>query len=123
VMAGPRTVDEYLAGVPEDARATLEDLRAKIRAAAPEATESISYQIPTFRHGGPLVAFAAFKNHCSFFPMSLKVMDDLHDDLQPYDTAKTKGTIRFPVDEPLPASLVRKVVQARIAENAARRAP
>jgi uncharacterized protein YdhG (YjbR/CyaY superfamily) len=121
-MAAPRSVDEYLAGIPEDARATLEDLRAKIRAAAPEATETISYQIPTFRQGAPLVAFAAFKNHCSLFPMSLKVMDDLRDDLKPYDTAKTRGTIRFPIDTRLPASLVRKVVKARIAENAARRA-
>jgi len=112
----PKDVDEYLAGVPEPARSTLQKVRAAIRAAAPpEATEAISYRIPTFQYKGGLVGFAAFENHCSFFPMSSSVVDAFKDELKGYQTSK--GTIRFPVDKPLPAALVKKLVKARIAEN------
>lgn len=113
-----RTVDEYLATVPAKARATLQKLRRTIQAAAPKATEVISYQIPTFRHHGSLVAFAAFRDHCSLFVMSPPVMEALRDELRPYDTAK--ATIHFPAGKPLPAALVRKLVKARIGENEAR---
>lgn len=118
-MAAPVSVEEYLAALPEESRAALEQLRKMIQAAAPEATEAISYQMPAFRdHGRLLVSYAAFKNHCSLFPMSMKVIEEHREDLQPYYTAK--GTIRFHVDAPLPAALVQKIVQARIEENASR---
>jgi uncharacterized protein YdhG (YjbR/CyaY superfamily) len=113
---GPKDVDKYLARVPEPARSTLNKMRAAIRATAPpEATETISYQIPTFKYKGSLVAFAAFSNHCSFFPMSMSVMRACKDDLKNLDASK--GTIRFPMDKPLSAALVKKLVKARIAEN------
>jgi uncharacterized protein YdhG (YjbR/CyaY superfamily) len=109
-------VDDYLAKVPDEARAALEKLRRTIRAAAPKATEGFSYGIPAFKlHGRPLVSYAALKNHCSFFPMSPAVIDAHRKELEGYDTSK--GTIRFGVDKPLPAALVRKLVRARIAES------
>ncbi len=112
----PRDIDEYLAVVPEPARSTLNKVRAAIRSAAPpEATEAITYRIPTFKYNGSLVAFAAFSNHCSFFPMSLAVMDAFKNELKGFYTSK--GTIRFPVDKPLPAALMKKLVKARLAEK------
>jgi len=112
----PKDVDKYLARVPEPARSTLNKVRAAIRAIAPpEATETLSYQIPTFKYKGSLVAFAAFSKHCSLFPMSYAVMVALNNDLKRFEVSK--GTIRFPVDKPLPATLVKKVVKARIAEK------
>ncbi len=111
-----KNTDEYLAAVPEPARSTLTRIRAVIRSAVPpEATEVISYRIPTFRYKGPLVGFAAFPNHCSFFPMSSSVLERFENDLQGLETSK--GTIRFAVDKPLSAALVKKVVKARIAQN------
>lgn len=117
MKAPAKDVDAYVASVTEDARATLETLRKRIRAAAPDATEVISYRVPTFKHHGGLVAFAAFKDHCSFFVMSPAVMEVHQDDVKAYDT--TKGTIHFPAGKPLPAALVKKLVKARIAENEA----
>lgn len=111
------TVEEYLAALPADQRAVLEKLRATIRSAAPDATEKISYQVPTFQHHGGIVGFAAFKDHCSFFLMSTSVMDAFADELATYSVAK--GTVHFTVDKPLPAALVKKLVKARIAENEA----
>ena len=112
----PKTVDEYLAGVPEPARGTLMKVRAAIRSAVPpEATEAIGYRMPTFRYKGALLGYAAFTNHCSFFPMSLAVIAALKNELKDFQTAK--GTIRFPVDKPLPVTLVKKLVKARIAEK------
>jgi uncharacterized protein YdhG (YjbR/CyaY superfamily) len=112
----PKNVDEYLARVPEPARGTLNKIRAVIRSAVPPGTtEAISYRIPTFKYKGSLVGFAAFSNHCSLFPMSLAVMEALKKELQNYHTSK--GTIHFPMDKPLPAALVKKLVKARIAEN------
>jgi uncharacterized protein YdhG (YjbR/CyaY superfamily) len=112
----PKNIDEYLAGVPEPARGTLEKVRAAIRSAVPpEATEAISYRIPTFRYKGGLVAFAAFSKHCSLFPMSLAVMETFKSDLKKFHTFK--GTIHFPLDKPLPAALLKKLVKARIAEK------
>jgi uncharacterized protein YdhG (YjbR/CyaY superfamily) len=115
---GPaRDVDEYLAGVPEEARATLAKLRQTIKAAAPMAAEGISYQMPMYKHHGMVVGFAAFKDHCSIFP-GAAVMDAYKEELKHYDTSK--GTIRFPANKPLPATLVKKLVKARIKENEAR---
>jgi len=114
--AAPKTVDEYLAGVPEPARTTLKKIRAMIRSVVPpEATETISYQMPTFRYKGAIVAFAAFSKHCSFFPMGASVLDAFESELKGFRTSK--GTLHFPLDKPLPAELVKKLVKARIAEN------
>lgn len=117
--ATPQTVDDYLAALPEEARATLEKLRKTIKAVAPRATEVISYQMPMFKHHGMLVGFAAFKDHCSFFP-GAKPIATYKDELKAYKTSK--GTIRFPVGKPLPAALVKKLVKARVAENEKRAA-
>ena len=114
--AAPKNVDEYLAGVPEPARSTLQRVRAVIRSVVPpEATEAISYRIPMFKYKGALVGFAAFSQHCSFFPGSATVTETFNEELRAFHTSK--GTIRFPVDKPLPSALVKKVVKARIAEN------
>ncbi len=114
--APPTTVDDYLAGVPEPARSTLNKVRAAIRAALPaEATEGISYQIPVFKYKGPLVWYAAFSNHCSLFPGSLAVIKAFKNELKDFPTSK--GTIHFPLDKPLPAALLKKIVKARLAEN------
>jgi uncharacterized protein YdhG (YjbR/CyaY superfamily) len=119
-MAAPNSVEDYLAALPEESRVALEKLRRTIKAAAPEATETISYQMPAFKdHGRSLVAYAAFKDHCSFFPMSTKVIEAHREELKPYHTGK--GTIHFHSAEPLPAALVKRLVKARIEENAARR--
>jgi uncharacterized protein YdhG (YjbR/CyaY superfamily) len=113
---GVRAVEVYLADVPEPARSTLEKVRAVIRAAAgPEATECLSYGMPAFCYKGVLVGYAAFKEHCSFFPMNSALIEQFAEELAGYSTAK--GTIRFPLNEPLPASLVKKMVRARVAEN------
>ncbi len=114
-----KTINEYLAALSKDQRAALQKLRKAIRAAAPKAQECISYQVPAFRLAGRFfVAFGAAANHCSFFPGSFPI--EAHKkDLKGYDTSK--GTIRFPADKPLPVALVRKLVKARIAENAGRR--
>lgn len=112
----PKNVDEYLAGVPEPARGTLERVRAVIRSAAPpEATEVISYRIPMFKYKGMLMGFAAFSNHCSLFPGSLSAMKGLTNELKGFETSK--GTIRFPMDKPPSATLLKKLVKARLAEN------
>ena len=115
----PQTIDEYLAPLSSEKRAALEKLRRAIKSAAPNAEECISYQIPGFRLGGRLlVAFGAATNHCAFYPGALPV--EAHkEELKAYGTSK--GTIRFPADSPLPATLVRKLVKTRIAEHAAQR--
>ena len=111
-----KTVEEYLGGVPEPARTTLNKVRAAIRAAAPpEATEAIGYGMPTFRYKGALVGFAAFSKHCSFFPMSVAVIEAFKDELKGSRTSK--GTIQFPMDKPLSIALVKKLVKARVAEK------
>jgi uncharacterized protein YdhG (YjbR/CyaY superfamily) len=117
--SGVQAVNRYLASVPEPARSTLEALRRIIRQAAPEAVEAISYQVPTFKQHGNLVGFAAFKNHCSFFPMNSAVIAAFQDELQGFETSK--GTIRFTPEKPLPDELVQKIVAARLAENEGKR--
>ncbi len=116
--APAKDVDEYLESVSGKSRRVLEDLRRTIKAAAPEAVEKISYRMPMFYHNGPLVAFAAFKDHCSFFVMSPAVMRAFREELKSFDTAT--GTVRFYAGESLPASLVKKMVMARIEENGAK---
>ncbi|MGH9875852.1 MAG: iron chaperone [Pyrinomonadaceae bacterium] len=111
-------VDSYLSKVTPEARATLEKLRKTIKAAVPKAVEVISYDIPTFKlDGRMLVSYAAFKNHCSFFPGAAPIKEH-EDELKSYVTSK--GTIRFPTGKPLPAALVKKLVKTRITENEAR---
>ena len=119
MMGRPKvtTIDEYLAGLSEDKRDALQRLRMIIRAAAPKAEESISYQLPAFRlYGKPLVAFGATAKHCAFYPMTGTTVEAHKEELRDYDTSK--GTIRFQAHNPLPATLVRKLVKARIEENA-----
>ena len=114
VAKNNKSVEEYLAGVTEPARSTLEQVRAAIRSVVPaEATEAISYGIPTIKYNGPLVWFAAFSNHCSLFPTA-SVIDAFKEELKPYKISK--GTIQFPVDKPLPDALVKKMVKMRLAE-------
>jgi uncharacterized protein YdhG (YjbR/CyaY superfamily) len=113
--AATRTVDEYLEGIPEPARSTLKEIRAAIRSTTPpEATEAISYGMPAFKYKGVLVWYAAFSNHCSLFPTA-SVIEEFKEELKGYTTSK--GTIQFPTDKPLPASLVKKLVKARIVQN------
>jgi uncharacterized protein YdhG (YjbR/CyaY superfamily) len=109
------TVEEYLADQPEDVRATLEHVRRSVLNVAPNATEKIGYGMPGFYvDGRPLVYYSAFKEHCSLFPTSPGVLERLADDLKGYRLAK--GTIRFPIGEPLLAPLVKKIVKAKLEE-------
>jgi uncharacterized protein YdhG (YjbR/CyaY superfamily) len=111
----PKNVDEYLAGVPEPARSALNKIRAAIRSAVPpEATETISYRMPAFKHKRVLVWFAAFSNHCSLFPTA-SVIEAFKDELKGFTTSK--GTIHFPTDKPVPTALIKKLVNARVAQN------
>jgi len=112
-----RDVDAYLAALPEEARVTLGKLRKTIRAAAPAAEEVISYQVPTFKYHGPLVSFAAFRNHYSLYVINPSVLKTFATELKPYETSGT--TIHFSADRPLPATLVKKIVRARMEENEA----
>jgi uncharacterized protein YdhG (YjbR/CyaY superfamily) len=118
-MIGPgkaADVETYLAACPEPHRTTLEKLRATIRSVVPrETTEAISYGMPSFRYKGGLVAYGAFKEHCSFFPMSGRLVEEFANELKAYKTSK--GTIQFPADKPLPAVLVKKMVKARVVQN------
>jgi uncharacterized protein YdhG (YjbR/CyaY superfamily) len=115
---GGKTVDAYLGALPKAARAALQKLRKDIRAAAPRAEELIAWSMPAFKQGKLLVGYAAFKDHCSLFPMSLAVMHRFATELKDYST--TKGSIHFTASKPIPSTLVRKLVKARIAENDAR---
>lgn len=116
-MSAPRTIDEYLAGVPEEPRADLEAVRAVIRAAAPDAEETISYGMPTWKHRGrAIVGIAAFARHCSLFPYGKGVIEEYAEDLRPFDTSGKGGTIRFTHERPLPPDLIARIVRTRIAE-------
>jgi uncharacterized protein YdhG (YjbR/CyaY superfamily) len=108
------SIDEYIATFPDEIQKKLQDIRATIKAAAPEAQEKISYQMPTFYLYGNLVHFAAFTNHIGFFPAPSGVQA-FKDELSRYETSK--GTIRFPLSEPLPLDLVSKITKYRVAEN------
>jgi uncharacterized protein YdhG (YjbR/CyaY superfamily) len=111
----PKNVDAYLAGVPEPARSFLSKMRAAIRSVVPpEATETISYRIPAFKHKRVLVWFAAFANHCSLFPTA-SVIEAFRDELKGFSTSK--GTVHFPLDKPVPTALIKKLVKARVAQS------
>jgi uncharacterized protein YdhG (YjbR/CyaY superfamily) len=111
---GFRSIDEYIASFPEDIQALLESVRATIRAAAPEAEEKISYQMPTFYLKGNLVHFAAWKDHIGLYPAPSGAEAFKHE-LAAYESAK--GSIRFPIRQPLPLELIGRIVQYRVAEN------
>jgi uncharacterized protein YdhG (YjbR/CyaY superfamily) len=113
------TVDDYLQGVPAEMRKALELLRKQIRSVAPDAEEVLSYGIPAYKLNGMLVGFGAARNHCGFYVMSTGLMKVLKDELAPYDTAT--ATIRFLPQKPLPATLVKKIVAARMEENSLHR--
>jgi uncharacterized protein YdhG (YjbR/CyaY superfamily) len=121
-MAGSTTVEEYLASIPEERRPGLETLRQAVNAGAPDATETIAYQMPALRVDGHfLVSYAAFKAHYSLFPASEAVIAELGEELTPHLAGK--GTIRFRADQPIPGTLVTRIVQVRVREEAAARAP
>ena len=110
-------VDDYLAAVPEPQRTTLEAVRATLAALLPEAEQGIAYGVPCFKEGGKGVAgFASYTNHCTYLPMSGSITSELADELRGYVTAK--GSVQFPADEPLPADLVARLVEARRREIA-----
>jgi uncharacterized protein YdhG (YjbR/CyaY superfamily) len=112
-------VESYLAAQSPSVRSTLELVRAAIKAAVPDAEEVISYQIPTFKRRGSLIAYGAGKNHCALYVMSEAVMDRFAEELESYDNAKT--TLRFPVGSPPPADLVGRLARARVDETDAAR--
>jgi uncharacterized protein YdhG (YjbR/CyaY superfamily) len=109
-----KTIDEYIDTFPEDVRGILNELRQTIKETAPEARETISYQMPTFTLNGNLVHFAAFKNHIGFYPTPTGV-EAFKEDLSRYKGAK--GSVQFPIDQPLPPSLIRRIVEYRVQEN------
>jgi uncharacterized protein YdhG (YjbR/CyaY superfamily) len=111
---GFKTIDEYIASFPNNVQNILQELRRIIRDCAPEAKEAISYQIPTFKLKGNLVHFAAFKNHIGFYPTS-SAIEAFKGKLAKYEISK--GTIRFPINEPIPFELVKEMVRFRVREN------
>jgi uncharacterized protein YdhG (YjbR/CyaY superfamily) len=116
----PKTIDEYIATFPQDVQAVLEQIRMTIRAAAPEAEETISYKMPTFTlNGHYLVYFAAYKKHIGFYPAPVGNAE-FEADLSGYESGK--GTVKFPLDQPIPFDLIRKIVQFHARENAGRTA-
>lgn len=110
----PTTIDEYIAAFPEEIQAILNAMRQTIREAVPEATEAISYQMPTFRLNGNLVHFAAFRRHIGFYPAPSGV-EAFQAELAPYKASK--GAIQFPLDQPIPYDLVRRITEHRAQEN------
>jgi len=110
-----KDIDSYLALAPAHMRPLLQNMRQTIRKAAPKSEELISYGMPAFRYHGMLVYFAGFKDHCSFFPGNASLINEMKDELKGFKTSK--GTIRFSIDNPLPASLVTKMVKARVKQN------
>jgi uncharacterized protein YdhG (YjbR/CyaY superfamily) len=119
--AATAQIDATLAGLPADQRAALQSLREMIAAAAPGAEETISYGMPAFRYRGrALVSYAAFKAHCSFFPMSAELIESLRDELAGFATSK--GTLQFTPDHPIPRDLVERIVRERMVQIEARTA-
>jgi len=112
--AGFATIDEYIAMFPADIQEKLQEIRRTIKAAAPEATEKISYQMPTFYLNGNLVHFAAFKNHIGFYPAPSGI-EEFKEELAVYQSSK--GAVRLPLDKPLPLDLVSRIVKYRVSEN------
>lgn len=113
-----KTIDEYIGTFPEDVRTILNELRHAIKETAPEAEETINYQIPTFTLHGNLVHFAAFQNHIGFYPTPSGI-ETFKEELSPYK--KAKGSVQFPIDQPLPLALIRRIVEYRVNENIERK--
>jgi uncharacterized protein YdhG (YjbR/CyaY superfamily) len=116
-QAAPRTIDEYIAGFPHEVREILEKIRTTIRTAAPDAEETISYQMPTFTLKGNLVHFAAYKKHIGFYPTPTGI-EKFKKELAAYEGAK--GSVRFPLDKPIPFALIGRITRFRVKENLAR---
>jgi uncharacterized protein YdhG (YjbR/CyaY superfamily) len=113
----PKTIDEYIAGFPQDVQEILEQIRRTIREAAPDAEETIKYQMPTFTLKGNLVHFAAFKKHIGFYPVPTGI-EAFRDELAVYEGGK--GSVRFPLDQPIPNDLIGGIVRFRVKENSER---
>ncbi len=113
----PATIDEYIAGFPPDVQAILQRIRATIREAAPDATEAIKYQMPTFVLNGNLVHFGAFKSHIGFYPVPSGI-EKFKKELSVYKGAK--GSVQFPLDQPMPYDLISRIVTFRVKENMAK---
>ncbi len=111
--SSPKNIDEYIERYPKNIQAVLQKIRLVIKRSAPEATETISYQIPTFKLGGNLVHFAAFTKHISFFPTSSGI-SKFKKELEEYETSK--GTVRFPLGKPIPYELISKITKFRVKE-------
>lgn len=118
-QTAPKNIDEYIAGFPPDIQEILQQVRLTISAAAPEATETISYQIPTFTLKGNLVHFAAFKKHIGFYPAP-RGIERFKDELAVY--AGAKGSVQFPLDQPIPFDLISRIVKFRVEDNLERAA-
>lgn len=114
-MKNITTVDEYLALQTQEAANALQRIREIVKKSAPEAEETISYGMPAFKYFGPLLYFAAFEKHCSFFPGNSSLIETMKDELKGFKTSK--GTIQFTIEKPLPAALIKKIVKSRIKEN------
>jgi uncharacterized protein YdhG (YjbR/CyaY superfamily) len=117
--AGPKDIDEYIAGFPADIQELLQNIRRTIHEAAPEAEEAIKYQMPTFVQNGNLVHFAAFKNHIGLYPAP-HAIEEFKDELSAYEGAK--GSVRFPLDQPIPYELIGRIVRFRVADSLAKAA-
>ena len=113
-QAAPQNIDEYIAGFPEDVQAILEKIRSTIKDVAPEADEAIKYRMPTFVLNGNLVHFAAFKNHIGFYPVPTGI-EAFKEDLSGYKQGK--GSVQFPLDQPIPYELIGRIVKFRVEEN------
>jgi uncharacterized protein YdhG (YjbR/CyaY superfamily) len=113
----PDSIDAYIAGFPKNVQDILEKIRAIIKVAAPDALEAIKYQIPTFVLNGNLVHFAAFQKHIGFYPTP-SVIEQFKDELSAYHSAK--GSVQFPLDAPIPFTLIKKIVKFRVTENRAK---
>jgi uncharacterized protein YdhG (YjbR/CyaY superfamily) len=118
-QSAPKTIDEYIAGFPSDVQAILQKIRLTIRKAAPDAKETISYQMPTFTLNGNLVHFAAFKQHIGFYPVPSGI-EQFKTELAAYQQGK--GSVQFPLDQPIPYGLISKIVKFRVKENLAKAA-
>jgi uncharacterized protein YdhG (YjbR/CyaY superfamily) len=114
----PKTIDEYIAGFPRETQALLEEIRKTIREAAPEAEETISYDMPTFTLGGSyLIYFAGWKKHIALYPVSGKLLDELGEELSKYKGSK--GSVHFPLNKPMPLDLITRIVKIRLQEKPA----
>ena len=113
-----KTIDEYIKMFPDDVQTILNQVRQTIREAAPDAEETINYQMPTFTLNGNLVHFAAFKTHIGFYPTPTGI-EAFKEELSPYKGAK--GSVQFPIDQPMPLSLIRRIVEYRVKENSERK--